>query len=162
MALRWFERGDGDTQAGEERHPEVYFSSSAVNHHTHADNFGTSLSNGTEHFSDAAAGGEHVIHDEHPVPWAYFEAATEFALVLGTFLAFGNDARQREVAGSFIRKDDPAGRRPGNDCGLAPEVFGDLPTEFTGQIRPLQDAELLDVGVAVAPAGELEVSAGGA
>ncbi len=95
---------------------------------------------------------------EDPVPRPKFEAAPKLA-PLRVLSAFGDDARKGEVAGGFVGKDDPPGRRARNHGRLAPEVLSDLAAEFPGQVRPLKDAEFLHVGVAMPSAGVLEVPA---
>ena len=62
------------------------------------------------------------------------------------------------MACRFVRKDDAAGRGARNQVGSPAKVISDEPTELPGEVGPLEDAELFDVGIGVAAAGELEVS----
>lgn len=71
---------------------------------------------------------------------------------------FGDDAVGAEVAGGFVREDDAAGSGAGDDVRLAAEVVRDKGTELPGEVGPLEDAELFDVGVGVAAGRELEVA----
>ena len=159
LTFRRVEGGHGEAQAGEEGHAEVHRPASAVDEDTDADYLRAPFQHSADHLADAAAGGEHIIHDEHLVARAHLEAAAELALVLRAVLTFGDDAWQSKVAGGFVGKDDPPGSRARNHGRLAPEVLSDLAAEFLGQVGPLKDAEFLDVGIAVASAGELEVPA---
>ena len=113
---------------------------------------------GVEHVADAAACREDVVDDENAVAGPELETALELAAA--PISALGDEGGEAEVAGRVEGEDHASGRRSRNERRVRlAEVLGDLRAELGGDVRPLEDAELLDVDVGVAAARELEVPA---
>lgn len=77
-----------------------------------------------------------------------------------TLVSFGDHAAESEVARHLVRDDDAAGR--GTDDELRPEApsaLGEATADDLGLWRPLEQVELLQVGVGMAPRSQLEVPA---
>ena len=83
---------------------------------------------------------------------------TALELATGPFLlAFRDDAGEAKVASRLVAEDDAARGWPRHEVRLSAKVTRNHVAHLPRDVRPLEDAELFDVGIAVAAAGELEV-----
>src|SRR5205807_275734 len=79
----------------------------------------------------------------------------------GLAAAFGLDInrRQTHLPGDFESDDNPPRRRPSHEVDLLPAIVtGDLRAQRAKHLWLLQDAELLEVDVAMSTAGEQEMA----
>ena len=81
-------------------------------------------------------------------------------VVAADFLS--EDAPDPKLARRLERQDDAAGRRPGDEVDegrpvASPSVLGKEPAQLARRGRVLEDLELLEIGIPMAPALEQEV-----
>ena len=108
-------------------------------------------------FARGAAGGPHIFDDQNAFAGLQFEAAAQSHLTGA--IAFDEERADAESAGDFVA-DNQAAERGRDDArhGVIFEAFGEGAAKLFGVLRVLQNERALDVGGAVASAGELEVS----
>lgn len=146
-------------EAGVKRDAEVDRPACSIDKYPHANHVSSTGTDSVDDITDAAAGGEHIVDDQRAVTGADLEAALELA-PCPVVPPLGDDAGKAKVAGCLVAEDDATGCRPDDHGGARiAKVVGDAPAKLTCQVGPLEDAKLLDVGVGMAPAGELEMAA---
>lgn len=142
---------------GEQRHAEVHVTARAVDHDRDADGDASGLAYGLEGLPHGTAGGEHVVHDEGALPGFEAEVASDGP---SAFVALRDHAAQSEVARDLVGDDHTAGRRADDELrreGAPP--LGEAAAHDLSLWRPLEQVELLEVGIGMATRRELEVPA---